>query len=1240
MKSITPSEQEDFYSEHLRTCYEPFFDREYYQKMNPELDFTSQDPLDHFLVTGWRDGRNPSADIELSDINPPAGYKDCNPFLYYVHFHGKEELFRSFRDDNEGGPSYRLLSAGERMLLENNLDLPFYRALVRKHLNVRQSMSLEEACQHFYEVGAAQGIDPNPGFSLSRYTAAHPDVLSQGRNPFLHYLTEGQEQGRTAYTSEYSTGDTGGGPTSHDLISDLEAFTRPGPDFEELDIDLLSKHTPLVHLMAYYLPQFHSIPENDAWWGKGFTEWRNVTRGVPRFEGHYQPRLPRDLGFYDLLTDGVMAQQVEMAKAAGISSFCFYYYNFGDKRLLEKPLDLFLQNKDLNIEFSLMWANESWSRTWDGFENDVLMKQGYDDSHLENICNDIGKCMKDPRYLRIEGRPLLTVYRPGAIPDSVNHLRRMREMLTEVVGTEPYIYMVQAFNEHDPIKFGLDGALEFPPHKVAKGMSNINPSLTLFDPGFEGHVLEYDKVVVNSLAEPTPPFPQIKTLFPSWDNDARRPGRGFVVHGSTPQKYQQWLKNLCLQALHREPASPPIVGINAWNEWAEAAYLEPDMHYGASYLNATARALVEVSEAPLRLLLVGHDLHRHGAQLLLLNLGETLKREFGIPVAFLVGEGGSLLDAYSKVGTTYICPQGDTELISESLRILRSKGFSLAITNTVVTGRGLVEQLHAHGFSFVSLIHELPRLIEEYKLSDAAAVINQLSSKVIFPAEMVKKGFEEVIGETCQSSTIFPQGLYANTIKPAARKNGVIRKKLDIQPRQKIIINVGFADLRKGLDQFLCLAREAKHNNLDLFFIWVGRVDPTLESWLMPEMIANYGSHFAWVDFTSDVQQYYTAADIFFLTSREDPYPSVVLEALAAGLPVVGYKGCTGTEQLISDHGSLVDAGDTAGALKAIQNLLKRGKKEQVKAAEARTSWIAQNYSFRDYSFRLAQFLQPSLQKVSVIVPNYNYAQHLEERLASIFEQTYPVYEIIVLDDASSDNSIDVVKATAAHYRREISLVKNVANSGNVFRQWQKGISLATADYIWIAEADDIAAPGFLRNVMHRMHKQQLDMSFCDSRIIDAEGKEKAASYQFYYDTIAKGFLAKDCVFEGPALLEEGLAIKNFILNGSAVVWKKDLLVQCLDKIGDTLFDLKVAGDWLLYTNAALAGARVGYVSQALNAHRRHETSVTKTQDQTAHYKEIEYVQDFAVGNIDASARLKQDIENYRSELKQQFGLK
>jgi hypothetical protein len=356
-----------------------------------------------------------------------------------------------------------------------------------------------------------------------------------------------------------------------------------------------------------------------------------------------------------------------------------------------------------------------------------------------------------------------------------------------------------------------------------------------------------------------------------------------------------------------------------------------------------------------------------------------------------------------------------------------------------------------------------------------------------------------------------------------------------------------------------------------------------------------------------DMLAVYSGADAFALTSREDPFPTVVLEALSAGLPVAAFDRSGGIPDMLREtrQGDVVPYGDLTAMAAAIGAQLAAGITNQQRAV--RHTLVHERFSFRTYVRRLLELAIPGLPSVSVAVPNYNYARHLRLRLGSIFAQSHPVHEIIVLDDASTDDSVTVIPALAAEWNREIRFVPAETNSGSVFTQWRRAAELATGEFLWLAEADDAAEPDFLTRALALLScDPAIQFAFTDSRTIDADGAPQWASYKAYYSTVASGALTETEVFEAKDFVQRFLSVKNLILNASAVVWRRDALLRALEMCEPELNGFRMAGDWRLYLEAlSLPGAKVGYEAEPLNVHRRHATSVTHALDADRHVQEI-----------------------------------
>lgn len=345
-----------------------------------------------------------------------------------------------------------------------------------------------------------------------------------------------------------------------------------------------------IRLVAFYLPQFHPFPENDLWWGKGFTEWTNVTRATPQFVGHYQPHLPADLGFYDLRVAEVRRDQVAMAKAYGIDAFCYHFYWFSGKRLMERPLDEMLADPEHDMPFLLCWANENWTRRWDAREQEILIKQDYRPEDARESLRAMLPYLSDPRYVTLEGRKVIVVYRPQHLPDAASWMEIWREEAQKLGLGNLLLICALTHGNLSYRKFGFDAGVEFPPHNL-EGMETPLVSQLGFFGSFKGTLPDYRDVAERYLNRSYGDEPNVfRTVYPSWDNTARRRERALVTLNGTPENYEHWLDRAITATRRDHPGKERLVFINAWNEWAEGCHLEPCQRYGHGFLEATLQA--------------------------------------------------------------------------------------------------------------------------------------------------------------------------------------------------------------------------------------------------------------------------------------------------------------------------------------------------------------------------------------------------------------------------------------------------------------------------------------------------------------------------------------------------------------------------------------------------------------------------------------------------------------------------
>ena len=360
----------------------------------------------------------------------------------------------------------------------------------------------------------------------------------------------------------------------------------------------------MVRAIAFYLPQFHPIPENDEWWGKGFTEWTNVVKARPLFPGHYQPHLPADLGFYDLRLPEIRAAQAKMAADYGIYGFCFYHYWFNGRQVLERPVDEIWKSGEPDFPFCLCWANENWTRRWDGLESEILLQQQYgpedDLAHIRSLL----PMFLDRRYIRVEDRPLFLVYRASALPNPQQTTDLWRHEAERAGLKGLFLGRVESFSDcfGDPRKMGFDCAVEFQPRWGLVGDARIfrwwwwqRHKLGTHSRFLSKHVLcNYEDLVRLSLAAPPSEYPRIPGVCPSWDNSPRRKHEAYILRNSTPELYEEWLRGVVRRMRPSdgsEITADSLVFLNAWNEWGEGNHLEPCQKWGRRYLEATRRAL-------------------------------------------------------------------------------------------------------------------------------------------------------------------------------------------------------------------------------------------------------------------------------------------------------------------------------------------------------------------------------------------------------------------------------------------------------------------------------------------------------------------------------------------------------------------------------------------------------------------------------------------------------------------------
>jgi glycosyltransferase involved in cell wall biosynthesis len=1010
-----------------------------------------------------------------------------------------------------------------------------------------------------------------------------------------------------------------------------------------------------IKLIAFYLPQFHPIPENDEWWGKNFTEWTNVTRAVPQFVGHYQPRLPGELGFYDLRFPEIQQRQIELAKQYGIHGFCFHFYWFNGKRLLEKPLEQFLSTPGMDFPFCINWANENWTRQWDGRDKEILIAQRYAPEDDLTFITYVSKYLKDKRYIRINSKPLLIVYRPALLPDPRQTAERWRAWCRQNGIGEIYLALTHSFEHLDPRQIGFDAAIEFAPNTFP--LREITARFHLANDNYQGRILDYEEALYLARKYKNPPYTKFRGICPGWDNEARRPGRGMILANSSPEAYKQWLEILCdFTRWHFDPQER-LIFINAWNEWAEGAYLEPDRKYGYAYLQKNAEALSsslkESTALPekWRILFVSHDASRAGAQNVLINIISWFKNHTPIDLKILCVNGGKWLYRFNDLGDVLVLSELIKEKLSEEDIIQKLREFcgyfpDLIYGNSVAAGQAY-PLLHRLNAPIVTHFHELEMSIERY----AAEWINNVlkySSLFIACSGAVRENLVKNHGvDPAKITTVYDSISPDSSVRLTSdREKRKIRKRLRIKKDKFLVFGCGTGMVfRKGADLFIEVARTLCKKGVENFhFYWIGGFDweegdNRYGLWADHLSALRKGGldrYVTFLGFKDNLREYFLAGDLFLLPSREDPFPLVVLLAAECGLPTVCFADAGGMPDFVEeDAGYVVPYEDVEAMAEKVMVLMENGDLRRKFGVRARQKLLSRFTSEKTTPHILSacRMVAQKNPAVSVIVPNFNHVQYLPKRLDSIFNQTFKDFEVILLDDASTDNSMEVLEKY--EHRADVRIIRNEQNTGSTFKQWLRGIDLARADILWIAESDDVCDPQFLETLVPAFRSPAVKLAYANSYVIDENNRVTGDYIDCeYLATLSKTKWRKSYQVSATEEINDGLGIKNTILNISAVLFRKFKLDNDSRKV---LEGMRIAGDWH-FIALAIKNGEIRFEARKLNYHRRHSESVIgktvsgkKVKD---FFLEVQTVQQFIFNNYELADGFHEKWESY---LRQQW---
>ena len=627
------------------------------------------------------------------------------------------------------------------------------------------------------------------------------------------------------------------------------------------------------------------------------------------------------------------------------------------------------------------------------------------------------------------------------------------------------------------------------------------------------------------------------------------------------------------------------------------------------------RFLPEVGASPPRsaghfkILLISHSAGRTGAPLCLLRLAEELTRLPDFECFIVLLQGGELEDSFARIAPTlhvdWLVAQGVNRrdvpaAIASAFHDFSSRG--VAVCNTLVVSE-FHEAFREHQVEVLSWLHELPTFISQLGGDRAIDAIKGASRKIMVPSEAVRAALVARYGIIADSiRTVYNgQDPYTQGLEREPARTQV-RRELGLPDDARIVLGCGTVDLRKGADLFVSVARRvilgagSSDQSPSTFFVWIGHSgEDNVRRWILHDSrLDGLGNRIRFIGPRSSVASYYLASDLLALTSREDPCPLVNMEAMESGLPVVAFHDAGGAPEVLGDAGVCVPYLDTSAMAQAVRDLLADPERRHAmgRRGQSRDSQPIHLESvlgaFLDILQTEFNYRQPHRLKVSVVIPNYRHARYLEERIQSVFDQTYLPHEIIVLDDASPDESVSIAKKMARRSPVPMQVVVNDVNSGSTFRQWLKGMSLATGDLIWFAESDDCAHPLYLERLVPEFSDPKVKLAYCQSALIGTKGERLADDFLAHTDDISRSHWRGR--YTATALVEAEIALsqKNTIPNASAVLFRKPQNVD----FADELVTLKFAGDWLFYSMLIRDG-KVGFIPEVLNFYRRHEATVS-----------------------------------------------
>jgi GT2 family glycosyltransferase/glycosyltransferase involved in cell wall biosynthesis/SAM-dependent methyltransferase len=857
-----------------------------------------------------------------------------------------------------------------------------------------------------------------------------------------------------------------------------------------------------VQLIAYYLPQFHPIPENDTWWGKGFTEWRNVARAFPNFEGHYQPRIPGELGYYDLRVPQIMQRQVELAKLYGISAFCFHFYWFGGKTLLEGPIVNFLENKNLDIKYCLCWANENWSRRWDGSEHEVLISQEHSDADDEAFLRYISKYFADDRYLKVDGRPVLTVYRPSILPNPKATVERWRRMAREMGYPDLYLIATNSFAFKDYSTFGFDALSEFPPHHL--GGENLQNIIEMTDLRTGWRVRDYKQVVESEKKRPLGEGRIHPGITIGWDNSARKPTWGDIIHNATPKLFKDWL-SFCVSRAKRNPAEEQFVFINAWNEWAEGTYLEPDKRFGYAFLESCSQVLKEERFGPLSpqevlsgsrarlidrptILVCSHHAGQElfGAERSMLDVVEAIAdNDFNVIVTLPKHASEEYLNSLLRHAVevrVFHYEQWTSQIdrtfssTPDFMSVIRDTASDLVYVNTIVL-RSPVEAARLMGIP--AIVHAREIISADVNLQEQIGMPGQEIAKIVV------RSCTHIVANSLATAKSFTNAPAISTVP-----NIVNLDELSI-PRTGQDDFVHFALLssnlpKKGIDDAIEIALRCETEVPNAKFLIIGPL------WREGARDFVNGRRHApnnveFIDYIPKTRDALARVDVVLnLSHFQESFGRTVLEAMAAGRPVIVYNWGALPELVEHDvTGIVVPFRDISAAVNAVRQLTDVERLERMgTAAQKRARVISDRQSFNK---AIGKAIQASLDVKSpppnthvstgaiseatldIVICVHNALEDVERCLESVDRHRGEAHGIIIVDDGSGSETRDFLSSFSAKRTDYVRLFRNDVSTGYT-KAANTGVGLSSADTIILLNSDTVVTAKWAEKLQAALH--------------------------------------------------------------------------------------------------------------------------------------------------------------------------